>query len=154
MPVFSSDPSALWYYMSLSLSVYRSGFPFQESSRAVVVVVLLFSGPPFFPLISRLRSFSSASSLAVLRLLMFGLVAGCTSDALILTTVLASQDPFTMPSSLLIKHPAELSEKLQLSLKSRAAYDANQYSEPIMLRYFHVLSCFSSRLVSPAEEKT
>ncbi|PHJ18936.1 helicase associated domain protein [Cystoisospora suis] len=72
------------------------------------------------------------------KLLMFGVVAGCTSDALILTTVLASQDPFTMPSALLIKHPAELSEKLQLSFKSRAAYDANQYSEPIMLRNLFV----------------
>ncbi|KEP64132.1 UNVERIFIED_CONTAM: helicase associated domain (ha2) protein [Hammondia hammondi] len=72
------------------------------------------------------------------KLLMVGIIAGCTSDALVLATVLASQDPFTMPSGLLIKHPAELAERLQLSLKSRAAYDAGHYSEPLMLRNLFV----------------
>ncbi|PFH36294.1 hypothetical protein BESB_044860 [Besnoitia besnoiti] len=72
------------------------------------------------------------------KLLMMGIIAGCTSDALILASVLASQDPFTMPSGLLIKHPAELSERMQLSLKSRAAYDAGHYSEPLMLRNLFV----------------
>ena len=39
-----------------------------------------------------------------------------------------------MPSHLVIKHPAEFAASLQKSLLSRAHFDANHHSEPLMLR--------------------
>ncbi|CEM27081.1 unnamed protein product [Vitrella brassicaformis CCMP3155] len=68
------------------------------------------------------------------RLVLFGFIFGCPCDGIVVAAAVSAQDPFTMPSHLVIKNPAEFGASLQKSLLSRAHFDANHHSEPLMLR--------------------
>lgn len=68
------------------------------------------------------------------RLLYYGIAFGVPADTVILAACLSAQDPFTMPSHLVIPDPRSYSQAIQRSLKSRVDFDGGMYSEPLMLR--------------------
>lgn len=68
------------------------------------------------------------------RLLFYSIALGVPVDGVILAASISSQELFTSPSSFFYSDPADYSRALQRSLRFRAAFDAGQYSEPLMHR--------------------
>merc|ERR1711988_1199600 len=59
-------------------------------------------------------------------------------DGIIVASCLSCQDPFTLPSHLIIKDPKEYAEALKRSYESRQHFDGGHNSEPLMLRALFV----------------
>ena len=74
------------------------------------------------------------------RLVFLGVAFGCTLDAVVLASCLASTDLFAFPALMLLQRHSKASAgfeaalQLQQQLKSRALFDGGHFSEPLMLR--------------------
>ncbi|CAD7943828.1 unnamed protein product [Amoebophrya sp. A25] len=72
------------------------------------------------------------------RLVVYGALFGCVADAIVIASGLSTQDPFTLPTHLVIKDQTEYAQAVKRSFLSRKHFDAGQYSEPLMLRNMFV----------------
>ena len=68
------------------------------------------------------------------RLIFFGALFGCVADCVVMACALAAQDPFTMPIQFVMKDHEQYVQALMRSTQTRFKFDADQKSEPLMLR--------------------
>jgi len=88
------------------------------------------------PAVTILGSLVSALPLDVrlCRLVLFGCLFGVPCDAIAMAAGLSVQDPFTIPSHLVMKSRTEYTEAVRRSFASRWKCDGGHLSEPIALR--------------------
>eukprot|EP00928_Gymnodinium_smaydae_P013423 TRINITY_DN14893_c0_g1_i1.p1 TRINITY_DN14893_c0_g1~~TRINITY_DN14893_c0_g1_i1.p1 ORF type:complete len:1095 (+),score=297.96 TRINITY_DN14893_c0_g1_i1:124-3408(+) len=86
------------------------------------------------------------------RLVLFGSILDMPCDGIVMASALSVQDPFTLPSHLIIKEPKEYAEALRRSYESRFYFDHGHHSEPLMYRALFVqwLSDFRKNAVARA----
>merc|ERR1712050_319280 len=89
------------------------------------------------------------------RLGVFGALLGCPCEGIVLASASSVQDPFTLPSHLIIKDPREYAEALKRSYETRAFFDHGHCSEPIMLRnlFLYWLTIFRANIVERSSRK-
>ena len=74
------------------------------------------------------------SDLRLCRLVLYGVLFSCPCDAIVIAAALQAMDPFSMPTKKIIKDDVKFVKSLSHTTASRAKFDRNKYSEPIMLR--------------------
>jgi len=72
--------------------------------------------------------------LRLCRLILFGTFFNCIVDTVVMACCLAAQDPFTLPSTMVIKDETAFLRSMQRSYETRMKFDDGNFSEPIMLR--------------------
>lgn len=80
------------------------------------------------------------------RLVVYGALFGCIADAIIIASALSTQDPFTLPTHLVIKEQKDYAQAVKRSYLTRLHFDNGHFSEPLMLRNMFVqwMNDFSS----------
>jgi len=68
------------------------------------------------------------------RLVLFGVLFGCTADVVAMAAGLVCPDPFALPAGSAARDHASCVRALLLSAKSRWRFDGGELSEPLMLR--------------------
>ncbi|CAD7975928.1 unnamed protein product, partial [Amoebophrya sp. A25] len=68
------------------------------------------------------------------RLIFFGACFGCLADCVVMACAMAANDPFTLPSSFIIRDRDQFHAALVRSWETRQKFDKGQNSEPLMLR--------------------
>ncbi|CAE7481272.1 unnamed protein product [Symbiodinium sp. CCMP2456] len=72
------------------------------------------------------------------RLVIFGALLGMPCEGVVCAAATSVQDPFTLPSHLIMKDPKEYAEAVRRSYESRKYFDHGHWSEPLMLRNLFV----------------
>ncbi|CAE7223050.1 unnamed protein product, partial [Symbiodinium pilosum] len=72
------------------------------------------------------------------RLVIFGALLGMPCEGVVCAAAASVQDPFTLPSHLIMKDPKEYAEAVRRSYESRKYFDHGHWSEPLMLRNLFV----------------
>ncbi|KAF4729267.1 hypothetical protein FOZ62_029444, partial [Perkinsus olseni] len=72
--------------------------------------------------------------LRLCKIILLSVWLGCALDGVLIASALSSQDPFTMPSMLVMKDWRQFGRSAKSSFETRARMDGGSYSEPLMLR--------------------
>eukprot|EP00931_Biecheleriopsis_adriatica_P048937 TRINITY_DN2828_c0_g2_i1.p1 TRINITY_DN2828_c0_g2~~TRINITY_DN2828_c0_g2_i1.p1 ORF type:complete len:2336 (+),score=540.50 TRINITY_DN2828_c0_g2_i1:45-7052(+) len=83
------------------------------------------------------------------RLVIFGALMGMPCEGVVCAAAASVQDPFTLPSHLIMKDPKEYAEAVRRSYETRSFFDQGHWSEPLMLRNLFVfwLSGFRKMMI-------